>query len=266
MDIFGFLHWSIVDIIDILAVAVIIYLCFTWIRGSAAGSIFTAVVMLFLAEVIASALDMKMLSKLLGTVLDLGAIALIIIFQPEIRHFLIKFGSNSVLGRKSKQLLDRIFGIKDHGVGTVAKEEVLDAVKAMADSKTGALIVISHKDRLDAIIETGDTIDSLIQSRLIQGIFFKNSPLHDGAVVLRTDRIVAARCTLPITQRTDLPAHYGMRHKAAIGLSEECDAQIIVVSEETGHISLAQGGEIIPVGSIKELSPLLSADRDREEK
>ena len=170
------------------------------------------------------------------------------------------------MGRKSKQLLDRIFGIKDHGVGTVAKEEVLDAVKAMADSKTGALIVISHKDRLDAIIETGDTIDSLIQSRLIQGIFFKNSPLHDGAVVLRTDRIVAARCTLPITQRTDLPAHYGMRHKAAIGLSEECDAQIIVVSEETGHISLAQGGEIIPVGSIKELSPLLSADRDREEK
>lgn len=266
MDIFGFLHWSFIDIIDILAVAIIIYLCFVWIRGSAAGSIFTVVVLLFLAQVVASALDMKMLSRLLGTVLDLGAIALIIIFQPEIRHFLIRFGSSSTLGRKSRQLLDRIFGIKDNGVGTISKKEVLDAVKAMSEAKTGALIVISHKDSLNAIIETGDTIDSVIQSRLIQNLFFKNSPLHDGAVVLMGDRIAAARCTLPITSRTDLPANYGMRHKAAVGLSEECDAQVIVVSEETGRISLVEGGEITTVSGVKELNTLLSGEREKEEK
>ena len=123
----------------------------------------------------------------------------------------------------------------------------------MAETKTGALIVLRHGTSLGEIIDTGDEIDARINRRLIENIFFKNSPLHDGAMILSEDRILAARCTLPITQRQDIPPHYGMRHRAAIGMSEVCDASVIVVSEETGDISFVSGGRIKTMESITEL-------------
>ena len=128
----------------------------------------------------------------------------------------------------------------------------------MSAQKTGALIVIRRKDLLQSIIDTGDVIDAEISSRLIMNIFFKNSPLHDGAMIIGNNRIIAARCTLPITERTDLPARLGMRHKAAVGISEQCDASVIVVSEQTGRISHVRGGEIKTVASINALKLLLS--------
>ena len=114
----------------------------------------------------------------------------------------------------------------------------------MASNKTGALIVIRRRDNLQSIIATGDSIDARISERLIMNIFFKNSPLHDGAMVIGDNRIIAARCTLPLTERLDLPAHYGMRHRAAVGLAEQCDADVIVVSEETGQVSFVRGRSI----------------------
>ena len=128
----------------------------------------------------------------------------------------------------------------------------------MAEDKTGALIVIAHDTPLDDIISTGDRIDATIHRRLIMNLFFKNSPLHDGAMIISGGRIVAARCTLPITEKTNIPARFGMRHKAAIGITEESDADAIVVSEETGNISFVRGGEVTPINNINELKLLLT--------
>jgi DNA integrity scanning protein DisA with diadenylate cyclase activity len=129
----------------------------------------------------------------------------------------------------------------------------------MSEEKTGALIVIAHTTPLDDILSTGDRIDASIHRRLIMNLFFKNSPLHDGALVISGDRIIAARCTLPITERTDIPANYGMRHKAAIGITEETDAEVIVVSEETGRISFVKSGVVTPITNINELKLLLNS-------
>jgi DNA integrity scanning protein DisA with diadenylate cyclase activity len=134
----------------------------------------------------------------------------------------------------------------------------------MSEDKTGALIVIAHRTPLDDIISTGDTIDANIHRRLIMNLFFKNSPLHDGAMVISGDRIAAARCTLPITERTDIPASYGMRHKAAIGITEVSDADVIAVSEETGNISFIKGGEVTQINNINELKLLLNTSLGEE--
>jgi DNA integrity scanning protein DisA with diadenylate cyclase activity len=142
-------------------------------------------------------------------------------------------------------------------VDTRALREITEACREMSAQKTGALILIQHKNSLEDIIATGDIVDAEIGRRLIMNIFFKNSPLHDGAMIIGGNRIIAARCTLPITERTDLPARYGMRHKAAIGISEQCDADVIVVSEETGGISFVRSGQISPVDTINTLNLLL---------
>ncbi len=128
----------------------------------------------------------------------------------------------------------------------------------MGEEKTGALIVIAHKNPLEEIISTGDRIDAAIHRRLIMNLFFKNSPLHDGALVISGGRLAAARCTLPITEKQNIPASYGMRHKAAIGITEETDADVVVVSEETGHISFVKNGTVTPIQNINELKLLLS--------
>lgn len=132
----------------------------------------------------------------------------------------------------------------------------------MSESKTGALIVMPRKDSLNHIIETGDTMDAKVSRRLIMNIFFKNSPLHDGAMIIEGDRITAARCTLPITQRTDIPPSLGMRHKAAIGISEETDADVVVVSEETGGVSFVRGGKLTSIGNINELKLILGSKEE----
>lgn len=257
LGIFGFLKLSFADILDILMVAVLIYLVFRWIRGSAAMNIFVAVILLFVLRVIVAAFNMKMMSALLGTFIDLGVLALIIIFQPEVRHFLMKLGSRYGVASKGKDFLGRLFGIKDQKMGNSTVSEIAEACRQMSADKTGALIVLPRKDSLDYIAETGDTVDATVSRRLLMNIFFKNSPLHDGAMIIDGDRIEAARCTLPITQRNDIPASYGMRHKAAIGISEETDADVIVVSEETGGISFVRGGKIEKIGNINELKLLL---------
>ena len=264
-DILGFLNVSFIDVIDIFMVAVIIYSVFHWIKGSAAVNIFLAILFLFVIRVLVSAVKMEMMSALIGTVMDVGVLALLIIFQPEIRHFLIRFGSS--YGIRGRKLINRILGFSDKHIGQESVKEITEACKSMSDDKTGALIVLPHETSLDNIIETGDRIDAAINRRLIMNLFFKNSPLHDGAVIMQNDRIVAARCTLPITQRNDIPARFGMRHKAAIGISEETDADVIVVSEQTGKVSFVRGGNVTPIKNINELKLLLSSSfhNEREE-
>jgi uncharacterized protein (TIGR00159 family) len=170
-----------------------------------------------------------------------------------------RFAVQSGLARRSGQLFNRLLGIKEEAMGDQSADELGEAIRAMSAEKTGALIVIQHKSLLDEYMNTGDRFEADINRRLIMNIFFKNSPLHDGAMIIVGDHIAAARCQLPMTNRTDIPAHYGMRHRAAIGLSEDTDADILVVSEETGDVSFVRGGEIHTVQDMKELRQLLSS-------
>ena len=246
----GFLHFSFVDLIDILLVAAVIFIIFRWIRGSSAMNIFIAIIILLVVRVLAMALNMKMTSAMLGAILDVGALAIIIIFQPEIRRFLNNLGRTAGNNTLIRRILRRR---QAEGLDSEVLSGLVSAVEYMGNHKVGALIVIRRRDDLQSTIATGDSIDARISERLIENIFFKNSPLHDGAMVIGDNRIIAARCTLPMTERLDLPASYGMRHRAAVGLSEQCDADIIVVSEETGNISIAQHGTITRIDSINVL-------------
>ena len=243
----GFLNFTFVDLIDIVLVAAVIFIIFRWIRGSSAMNIFIAIIILLVVRVLATALNMKMTSAMLGAILDVGALAIIIIFQPEIRRFLNNIGRTAGNNTFIRRILRRRSA---EGLDTEYLSGVVSAVEDMSSHKVGALIVIRRRDDLQSIIATGDAIDARISERLIENIFFKNSPLHDGAMVIGDNRIIAARCTLPISERLDLPAHYGMRHKAAVGLSEQCDADVIVVSEETGDISFVQQSVITKVDNI----------------
>jgi len=261
-----FLQFSFVDALDILVVGAIIYVIFRWIKGSSAMNIFLAILILLLIRIISVALGMKMLSTLMEALLDVGVLALIVIFQPEIRRSLNRLGISAEKTLGKRRFLNKFFSRTDYRyLDSNAVAEIAQACNDMAASRTGALIVIEHDTSLDEIIATGDEINSNISNRLLQNIFFKNSPLHDGAVIIGSNRIVAARCTLPITERMDLPAGYGMRHKAAVGISEICDADTIVVSEQTGRISFVHGGEITLIESINALKLKLGSNNTSSE-
>lgn len=251
---FGFLHMTIADLLDIFLMALIIYVVFRWIRGSSAMSIFLVVVSLYVVRVVASALGMKMITTMMETVLDVGLLALVVLFQPEIRRFLITLGNRYKGNRFIAGLLSRGTGKK---LSSETVNEVSEAIRSMSESRTGALIVIPNEIPLYDIMATGDKVDARVSRRLIMNIFFKNSPLHDGAMIIEGGRIAAARCTLPITEKMDLPASYGMRHKAAIGVSEQTDADVLVVSEETGAVSYVRSGVVKPIANINELKLIL---------
>ncbi len=264
--IFGFISFGWADLLDIIMVATIIFLLIRSIKGDATVlNIVIILVVLLIMQAVVSALNMRMTTVLLNTLLDVGVLAIIILFQPEIRHLLNRFAIQSGIARRSGQLFNRLLGIKEEKMGSQSAEELGEAVRAMSAEKTGALIVLQHKSSLDEYMNTGDRFEADINRRLITNIFFKNSPLHDGAMIIVGDHIAAARCQLPMTNRTDIPAHYGMRHRAAIGLSEDTDADILVVSEETGNVSYVHGGEIHTVNSMAELREILASVMRKEE-
>ena len=249
---FDFIDISFIDVLDVLMVGLLIYWLIRVVRGTSAVNIFLGVLLLYVVWIASRALGMKLLSFILGQVLGVGVVALLVIFQPEIRRFLLRISSSTTSAQKG--VFRKLFRhTTSAGLPSHELEELTAACRKMAETKTGALIVIRHGAALGEILDTGDEIDARINRRLIENIFFKNTPLHDGAMVISENRILAARCTLPITARQDIPAHYGMRHRAAIGMSEVSDASVIVVSEETGDISFVSDGQIKTMGSITEL-------------
>ena len=249
-----FLNISFMDILDIILVGLLIYQIFKLIRGTAAMGIFLGILMILFVWILVDALNMKLTSTIISQVIGVGAIAIIILFQQEIRRFLLHIGMKYMKSGKRNGLFRFFFGQSQKAeLDSKSVNEIVEACIRMSDDKTGALIIIPHLSRLDTIIETGDTIDARISHRLIMNIFFKNSPLHDGAMIVSGDRIVAARCTLPISENPNLPSHFGMRHKAAIGITEETDADAIVVSEETGRISFINDGTAVTINNSGEL-------------
>lgn len=233
----GFIPFHIVDLIDILLVATLMFSIWRATKGTNAPYILTGIVFVYLAWVIVRALNMELLSGILGQVISVGVIALIIVFQPEIRQFLQMIG----MKRETLGFISRIFAPRREKEVNISP--IANACKDMAETKTGALIVLGQQNPLNLIIEGGIRLDAAISQSLLKNIFFKNAPLHDGAVIIENNRIVAAKCILPVTQRA-VPKSYGTRHRAAIGMSEISDAIIIIVSEETGGISIAYRGEL----------------------
>jgi uncharacterized protein (TIGR00159 family) len=236
-----FIHIRILDILDILLVAVLIYQLYRLVRRTNAISIFAGILMIYLLWVVVRILNMELLSMILGQVIGVGVIALIIVFQPEIRKFLFLLGER--YGRRNRFFRRLFFPNEIVGRGEWL-EEIVAACLHMARTKTGALIVIRRNSEVDGYTEQGVMVDARISSELLENIFFKNSPLHDGAVVVENQRIRAARCILPVSERTNIPSHYGTRHRAALGMSEVTDAVILVVSEERGQVSLVFDGRI----------------------
>jgi len=258
LGVFSFLHFNVADALDILMVALLIFFLIRSIRGNpTVVNIVIVLVLLLIAQNVASVLNMRMMTVLLNTLLDVGVLAIIILFQPEIRHLMNRVASQAGISRKAGDLFNRLMGIKENKMSSKSIEELSAAVHTMSDDKTGALIVIRHNSDLDDYIRTGDSFDAEINRRLVMNIFFKNSPLHDGAMIISGNRICAARCQLPMTSRIDLPARYGMRHRAAVGLSEETDADVIVCSEETGKVVFVRGGKVTPVPNMTTLIKLL---------
>ena len=244
-----FTHFGVIDIIDILLVCLIIYQAFKIIRGTAAMSIFIGIIVFYFLFLLVKELQMNLLSALLGQIVSVGVLALFIVFQQEIRRFLLRLGSRYTNFR----WLSRLFVKRSKGMSLTCLDELTHACRKMSETKTGALIVLARSSSLDTFSETGDALDAVVSRRLIEHIFFKNAPLHDGAMLIVSERVAAARCTLPISDNPDIPAHYGMRHRAAVGVSEQTDALVLVVSEETGDISVVQGGKIQKINSITEL-------------
>jgi uncharacterized protein (TIGR00159 family) len=227
-------------VVDIIAVAVLMYYLYKMAKGTNAPSIITGIIIIYVLWVLTGALNMELLSTVLGSVIGVGVIALIVVFQPEIRQFLQNIGLRQRNARKHS-LWRKLFSRP--GEKTMDVTPLVKAATDMSTSKTGALIVIQQETDLGFIIETGIQVDAVITASLLENIFFKNAPLHDGAVVISENRIVAGKCVLPST-RAKVPKNYGMRHRAALGISEISDAVVLVVSEETGGISIAREGEI----------------------
>lgn len=258
---FGFLSVRLLDIIDILIVGFLLFKMYQLLKGGAAINIFVGIIAIYvLWWLFVKILDMQLLGALLGQFMSVGVLALIIVFQQEVRRFLLLLGTNSFTSKDSwtRKLLSWNFHSPRITPSNIAP--IVKACASMSKNKTGAIIVLARSSDLKFYESTGDLMDAEVSKRLLESIFFKNSPLHDGAVIIENNKIKAARCVLPVTDNTDIPAHYGMRHRAALGITEQSDAISIIVSEETGTISMAIDGEIRYNLSPDELERLLSKE------
>lgn len=233
-----------IDVIDILLVALLIYYLFQLVKGTAALNIFFGILTIYILYLLVDALQMKLLSKILGQFIGVGVLALVVVFQQEIRRFLLLVGTswlNSRFKFLKKLVPTQLVGT--YTTGTDTKELEL-ALNDLLRTQTGALIVILKNSELKYYLRTGVPMDAKLSSQLLQNIFFKNSPLHDGAVIIQGNTIKAARCILPLSEKTDFPDSLGLRHRAAVGVTELSDAIAIVISEQFQQISIVFGGKM----------------------
>ncbi|MBI1223766.1 MAG: TIGR00159 family protein [Bacteroidetes bacterium] len=257
----GFLPISLWDVLDITIVGYLIYRVYLLLRGSIAFNIFIGIVVIYLLWWLVGMLKMDMLSMILSQFVNVGFIIIIIIFQPEVRRFLLMLG-NTTLGRRS-EVMFRWFtrNLDKKIVNEAATAEIREALLRMSREKTGALIVFSNSLELDGMGHSGVLLDARISKTLLLSIFQKESPLHDGAVLISKGKIQSASCVLPVSDSPDLPTRIGLRHRAALGISERSNATAFVVSEETGSISFAANGKIELKLKEKRLSELLLAQQ-----
>lgn len=238
-----FITIRLLDVIDILLVAFLMYQLYNLIRGSVAINIFVGILAFYIFWLVVKALNMQLLSLILGQFIGAGVIALIIVFQQELRRFLLMIGTRYLFTRKFS--FEYLFSWRFRSTSNQYLKEIVYACENLSKQKTGALIVLSTRTELRSYIETGQEINASISSSLLENIFFKNSPLHDGAVIIVGNRIKAAKCVLPISDDIKISQRLGMRHRSAMSMSKETDAAIITVSEETGIISYVKDNKML---------------------
>jgi uncharacterized protein (TIGR00159 family) len=255
---FDFLDFGILDIIDIVLVAVLLYYIYKLIRGTVAINIFVGIAIVYLIWKLTVALKMELLSDILGKFLGGGFIALIIVFQQEIRKFLLMLGSTNFASKKG--FLKQLKFLKSDDTITTDVESIVSACVDMSKTKTGALIVIERNNNLELIKQTGDKMNAEVNKPLLSSIFYKNSPLHDGAIIIEDNMVTATRVILPVEKDITIPARFGLRHRAAIGVTMRYDAVALVVSEETGQISYIKNGEFILFDNPERLIDIIKED------
>lgn len=237
----GFLEFRILDFLDIALVAILLFYVYRLLKGSIAFNIFIGIAFLYLIWFVVNILNMNMLSRILGQFIELGVLAFLILFQPEIRRFLVLIGKGRAIARSS--ILRKIFQQKQADYSAEV-ESILLAMKNASTTNTGMLIVITGSSQLQFVCATGVAINADISSKLLGSIFDKSAPLHDGALVISGSKILAAGCTLTLSESQNLPKDIGTRHRAAVGVSENSDATAFIVSEETGLFSVAENGKL----------------------
>ena len=237
-----FLEYSFLDILDVVLVAVLLYYIYKLLRGTVAINIFIGITIIFLIYKVTEALEMEMLSGILGTLTGGGIVALIVVFQQEIRKFLLMLGTTNFTSKRN--FLKQLNFAKTEASIETDVEIIVRTCEMMGRQKTGALIVFERGQKLDFVKSTGDSMNLEVNKPILESIFYKNSPLHDGAVIIKDNIIVGTRIILPLSDK-DLPARFGLRHRAAVGITEKTDALSLVVSEETGKISYIKDGEFV---------------------
>ncbi len=259
MDSLNFLDFKITDILDIILVAILLYYIYKLVRGSVAINIFIGIVIVWGFWKLTELLGMEMISSMVGAFMQVGLIALIIVFQQEIRKFLLMIGSTNFANKRN--FLKHFKFLKQEGlVSSIDIDAILGACKTMSSTKTGALMVIQRNNSLDFVKSSGDKMYIEISQPIIESIFYKNSPLHDGAAIIVNNYIVATRVILPVSNERTIPLHYGLRHRAAVGITEKTDALSLIVSEETGHIAYIKNGEFVDYDDLIELSAIIKED------
>jgi len=259
LDIFkDLLKFTVVDIIDVILVALLLYYIYKLVKGTVAINIFIGIIIIYLAWRLTDFLNMQLLTGIFGGFMKVGIIALIVVFQPEIRKFLLMVGSTNFSRRRN--FLKHLSFLKTETGDETDVDVIISACNKLASSKTGVLIVLERNNNLDFLITTGDEMNIKVTQPILESIFFKNSPLHDGAIIIKNNIVKATRVILPVNNEKNIPQRFGLRHRAAIGITEKTDALALVVSEETGHISYFIDGEFIVFKDTDELSRLIKKD------
>lgn len=232
----------ILDVIDIVLVALILFQIYLLIRGTGAISILIGILSVYILWWLVRLFEMALLTAILTQFISVGVIALIIVFQPEIRKYLLMIGNRSFIKKGSQNFFNKL--LKAEEPPKLDVFPIVIACTRMSNSNTGALIVLTKQSELEQVVETGQTINATISSQLLETIFFKNTPMHDGAVIISNNKVVAAKCVLPVSENKEIPSTMGLRHRAATGVTEQSDAIAIVVSEQTGKIATFKQGKI----------------------
>lgn len=259
MELFDFLDFKIIDIIDIVLVAFLMYSLYKLLKGSVAINIFLGIVIIYIIYLVTEALDMRVLSNIFGKFIGVGFFALIVVFQQEIRKFLLMVGSTNIGGKNGVIKHFKFLRTKTIQLETDV-EAIVKACEKMSKTYTGAIIVLERNSPLDFVKNTGDSMNIEVTQPILESIFFKNSPLHDGAAIIEDNRITATRVILPVSNERNIPLRFGLRHRAAVGITEKTDALALVVSEETGQISYIKNGEFVLFESSEELIETLKKD------
>ena len=259
MDKLNFLLPDFVDVIDIILVAILLYYVYKLVKGTAAINILIGIIIIYLIWKLTDILEMNILSNLLGQFISVGVFALIVVFQQEIRKFLLMLGSNNLTNNKLYFKYINIFK-PSREINQMNIDEFLKSCQKLVKSKTGALFIIERNNSLDFIKNTGDNLYLEISSPIIESIFFKNSPLHHGAVIIDGNFITAARVILPVSENKNINSRLGLRHRAAFGITEKTDAIAIVISEENGKITFIKNGEIFAYKDNENLKTMIEAE------